>query len=441
MPKGVMITHKGAVNTIIDINSRCCIGEKDAILALSSLHFDLSVYDIFGILGSGGKVVIPEYSQIKDPEKWLKLMVEEEISVWNTVPAFMEMLVSYMYGKNIPGTEKLRIVLLSGDWIPVTLPKKIYMLFKNTKVFGLGGATEASIWSNIFSIPKEIPKFWISIPYGKPLSNQKYYVLDNHMNDCPDWVPGNLYIAGDGVAKGYINSKELTDRSFITRGSNKETIYYTGDVARYWADGNLEFIGRIDNQIKINGYRVELGEIESALLENDSITNVCAMVVRNTIIAVITAKNNILQEDVLAEIKDKLPEYFMPKAIKVWESIPLTVNGKVDRKKIAEVLEKSELFEEKRDEPVVGAMEKAIAEVWKEVLGLKTLSRNDDFFEKGGDSLKAMAVVNELNNKQLSDTKISLVLLFSNSTPKMLAAALEKSKIQSENTDMEEGTI
>lgn len=212
-------------------------------------------------------------------------------------------------------------------------------------------------------------------------------------------------------------------------------------MARYWADGNLEFIGRIDNQIKINGYRVELGEIESALLENDSITNVCAMVVRNTIIAVITAKNNILQEDVLAEIKDKLPEYFMPKAIKVWESIPLTVNGKVDRKKIAEVLEKSELFEEKRDEPVVGAMEKAIAEVWKEVLGLKTLSRNDDFFEKGGDSLKAMAVVNELNNKQLSDTKISLVLLFSNSTPKMLAAALEKSKIQSENTDMEEGTI
>ena len=125
------------------------------------------------------------------------------------------------------------------------------MLFKNTKVFGLGGATEASIWSNIFSIPKEIPKFWISIPYGKPLSNQKYYVLDNHMNDCPDWVPGNLYIAGDGVAKGYINSKELTDRSFITRESNKETIYYTGDVARYWSDGNLEFIGRVDNQIKI----------------------------------------------------------------------------------------------------------------------------------------------------------------------------------------------
>lgn len=441
MPKGVMITHKGAVNTIIDINSRCCISEKDAVLALSSLHFDLSVYDIFGILGSGGKVVIPEYSQIKDPEKWLKLMVEEEISVWNTVPAFMEMLVSYMYGKNIPGTEKLRIVLLSGDWIPVTLPKKIYTLFKDTKVFGLGGATEASIWSNIFNIPKEIPKSWVSIPYGKPLSNQKYYVLDNHMNDCPDWVPGNLYIAGDGVAKGYINSKELTDRSFITRESNKETIYYTGDVARYWSDGNLEFIGRVDNQIKINGYRVELGEIECALLENDSITNACAMVVRNTIIAVITAKNNILQEDVLAVIKDKLPEYFMPKAIKVWESIPLTVNGKVDRKKIAEVLEKSELFEEKRDEPVVGAMEKAIAEVWKEVLGLKTLSRNDDFFEKGGDSLKAMAVVNELNNKQLSDTKISLVLLFSNSTPKMLAAALEKSKIQSENTDMEEGTI
>lgn len=228
----------------------------------------------------------------------------------------------------------------------------------------------------------------------------------------------------------HINSKELTARSFITRAFNKETIYCTGDVARYWADGNLEFIGRVDNQIKINGYRVELGEIESALLENDSITSACAMVVRNTIIAVITAKNNILQEDVLAVIKDKLPEYFMPKSIKVWESIPLTTNGKVDRKKIAEVLENSELFEEKRDEPVVGAMEKAIAEVWKEVLGLKTLSRNDDFFEKGGDSLKAMAVVNELNNKRLSDTKISLALLFSNSTPKRLAAVLEKNKMQ-----------
>ncbi|CVI64915.1 Phenyloxazoline synthase MbtB [Clostridiales bacterium CHKCI001] len=446
VPKGVMITHKGATNTILDINSKYKVNERDSVLALSSLHFDLSVYDVFGILGSGGKIVIPDYSQIKDPEHWIELMNRESVTIWNTVPAFMEMLVSYINGKNVLNTDNLRIVLLSGDWIPVTLHKKIYELFKNVMVLGLGGATEASIWSNVFKIPKQIPQAWVSIPYGKPLLNQKYYILDNHMNNCPDWVPGLLYISGDGVAKGYLNNTKLTDSSFVYWSETGERLYCTGDLGRYWPDGNIEFLGRIDNQIKINGYRVELGEIESALLENRFVISACVVVVKNTIIAIITVKANTIQEEDLLqclreELHSKLPEYFLPKIIKIWKGLPLTVNNKVNRKQIKNILENSDLFEEEGEEAVIGDMENSIAEVWKDILGLKTISRNDDFFEKGGDSLKAMAVVNELNNKKLSDVKLSLALLFSNSTPKTLAEVLENGKVQSENADMEEGTL
>ena len=129
----------------------------------------------------------------------------------------------------------------------------------------LGGATEASIWSNCYEIPDVIPENWKSIPYGKPLANQKYYILDQNMENCPNWVPGNLYIAGEGIALGYLNDEEKTKEKFIIWEKTGEKLYSTGDMGRYWSDGNIEFLGRVDNQIKINGYRVEIGEIENAL--------------------------------------------------------------------------------------------------------------------------------------------------------------------------------
>lgn len=200
-PKGVVIEQQAVVNTIIDINERFQVKDKDSILALSQLHFDLSVYDIFGMLATGGTIVIPEKVRYKDPSYWLMLVEKWNITVWNSVPAFMEMFVDYL--ERFYKGEKLSInkILLSGDWIPVKLPEKICRFLKDVRIYSLGGATEASIWS-IYHECKMGESYNSSIPYGVPLSNQGFEVLDANMKPCPDMVQGELYITGKGLAKG-----------------------------------------------------------------------------------------------------------------------------------------------------------------------------------------------------------------------------------------------
>lgn len=290
-PKGVMISHKGAVNTILDINLKYDVNEKDSILALSSLHFDLSVYDIFGILSEGGKVIIPNSSQVKDPEHWVQLMNKEKVTIWNSVPAFINMLLEYEKSHRYLNNYDLRLILLSGDWIPKELPEKLYSKFKKSVVVGLGGATEASIWSNYFNIPRGGVKNLTSIPYGKPLSNQKFYIFDRFMQETPNLVPGMLYISGEGLAKGYINDIKKTKEKFIFNLDKNERVYYTGDMGRYLLDGNIEFLGREDTQIKIKGHRVELGEIESVLKSFSNIKEAIGIVSKDEKIIVFVCKN------------------------------------------------------------------------------------------------------------------------------------------------------
>ncbi len=174
LPKGVAIDHRGAVNTILDINQRFKVGNSDRILALSALNFDLSVYDIFGILAAGGSIVIPPVDALKDPACWLDLIVSQRITLWNTVPALMQMLVEYLSVQPKTESLSLRLALLSGDWLPVSLPEQIQNYFSDIEVVSLGGATEASIWSIYYSVAKVNPD-WKSIPYGKPLLNQSFY--------------------------------------------------------------------------------------------------------------------------------------------------------------------------------------------------------------------------------------------------------------------------
>ncbi|GMQ58849.1 non-ribosomal peptide synthetase [Vallitalea sediminicola] len=270
VPKGVVIDHISAVNTILDINKRFNIDHNDRIIALSNLNFDLSVYDIFGMLSCGGAIVIPESTKAKEPDYWIDLLDQKNITVWNTVPAFMQMLMEYDNSNKMINNSSLRLVLLSGDWIPLNLPDKIKAGFENAVVAGLGGATEASIWSNIF-IVEDINDKWKSIPYGKPITNQRYHILNELMEDCPNWVEGRLYIAGEGLARGYWKDEGKTRERFIYHSEKGERLYYTGDMARYFPDGNIEFLGREDQQVKINGYRVELGEVESAISGIDGI--------------------------------------------------------------------------------------------------------------------------------------------------------------------------
>jgi yersiniabactin nonribosomal peptide synthetase len=263
-PKGVMISHRGAVNTILDVNKRFDLGPEDRVLAISNLNFDLSVYDIFGTLAAGGTIVFPDPDKAREPAHWLDLTTDHRITVWNSVPALMRMFEEYLSGGTDAAPLSLRLILLSGDWIPLDLPDKIKSYCNGVRVIGLGGATEASIWSNLCPIEKINPN-WKSIPYGYPMLNQRFHVFNESMEDCPEWVPGQLYIGGIGLAKGYWRDEEKTKSSFIVCPQTGERLYRTGDFGRYLPDGSIEFLGREDFQIKINGYRIELGEIETTL--------------------------------------------------------------------------------------------------------------------------------------------------------------------------------
>jgi amino acid adenylation domain-containing protein len=265
-PKGVMIDHRGAVNTVLDINQRFNVDCHDRVLALSSLNFDLSVYDIFGLLAAGGTIVIPAEGTIRNPASWLDLLVRERVTLWNSVPALLHMLVEFTEAE--PEALRfacLRLALLSGDWIPLALPDRFRKLISGVEVISLGGATEASIWSILYPIGDVEPS-WKSIPYGRPMLNQRFAVLNDMLEPCPMWVPGHLYISGIGLAKGYWHDEEKTKASFFYHPRTGERLYRTGDLGRYLPDGTIEFLGREDFQVKVQGHRIELGEIEETLL-------------------------------------------------------------------------------------------------------------------------------------------------------------------------------
>lgn len=275
-PKGVSITHRSAMNTIEDMNQRFEVNENDCVLGLSQLNFDLSVYDIFGLLGVGGKIVYPNSQQYMNTEDWLYLMKEHNITVWNSVPAFMKMLLTQLETNEDGKQVQLEKVFLSGDWIPVDMPKQICKYAKNAKIVCLGGATEAAIWSIYHCY--EGAEYKTSIPYGKPLTNQQMDVLDRNHESCPVWVIGEIAIKGIGLAQEYYQDEILTKQKFIWGEKTGERIYLTGDMGRYLPGGEIEFIGRNDNQVKIRGHRIELGEIENVLKKHADINDAVALV-------------------------------------------------------------------------------------------------------------------------------------------------------------------
>ncbi len=338
VPKGVMIEHRAAVNTIRDINERFAVGPRDRVLALSALNFDLSVYDIFGVLGAGGALVIPEAARLRDPLYLSELARRERVTIWNSVPSFLHMVVEAASGE--APLRDLRLAMMSGDWIPVQLPERIRELCPRARTISLGGATEASIWSICYPIGR-VETGWKSFPYGKPLTNQSFHVLNEHLEDCPDGVAGELYIGGAGVAVGYWRDAEKTSASFIHRPVTGERLYRTGDWGTYLADGNIEFLGRADLQVKVGGHRVELGEIDAALAQCPDVAGGMAVTFtdqhgQKRLAAACVGKSGarIDVQRVRAALGAQLPPYMVPGRILQMASFPLTGNGKVDRKAV-----------------------------------------------------------------------------------------------------------
>lgn len=266
-PKGVMIDHQGAMNTICDINQRFDVTAKDRIFGLSALSFDLSVYDIFAPYFVGAGLVVPINDSVQDPSLWHDILQQHQVTIWNTVPALFQILTEYEQNVDADCLA-IRLALLSGDWIPLNLPQFAReKLDSSIDIIGLGGATECSIWSVFYPI-KEVNPQWRSIPYGKGLTNQRLYVLNRELEECRVGVTGDIYIAGIGLALGYYKDEQKTNDHFIVHPQTGERLYRTGDCGKYFVDGAIEFMGRKDNQVKVNGFRIELGEIESAIRDS-----------------------------------------------------------------------------------------------------------------------------------------------------------------------------
>ena len=335
-PKGVTIRHRAAANTVRDINSRYGVGRDDRVLGLSSLNFDLSVWDIFGTLAAGATLVLPLSESLRDPDYLRVLVRTQGVTIWNSVPSHLQMLAEDCRGMD--SLASLRLAMLSGDWIPVGLPARMAV-----PIVSLGGATEASIWSIAYPVVA-VPPGWPSIPYGKPLANQRWHVLDECMQDCPDGIAGELYIAGDGLAEGYWDDEVRTQASFVSHPDSGERLYRTGDWGRFHADGNIEFLGRSDGQVKISGHRVELGEVEAALLRCDGVVSAAAVTFTDAHsqkrlaayycgAGLNGAAPGAVQ--VRARLQQMVPAYMVPQRLEALDALPLTANGKVDRKTLS----------------------------------------------------------------------------------------------------------
>ncbi|HSF38648.1 MAG TPA: amino acid adenylation domain-containing protein, partial [Thermoanaerobaculia bacterium] len=440
LPKGVMIDHRGALNTVADVNRRFRVGSWDRVLALSALNFDLSVWDVFGLLAAGGAVVFPEAAAAREPARWRELVEREGVTVWNTVPALMAMLVGSLEGAGAALPPSLRLVLMSGDWIPVDLPGRIRRLSADVEVVSLGGATEASIWSILHPIG-EIEPGWKSIPYGRPMDNQSFHVLDDSLGPRPDWVPGQLFIGGIGLAHGYWRDEAKTAASFLVHPLSGERLYRTGDLGRCLPDGTIELLGREDFQVKVQGYRIELGEIEAALLQHPSVRAAVVAVLggrqeEKTLVAYfVPAEGGEADAGGLRHfLRTKLPAYMVPATFVALPAIPLTANGKVDRRAL----------------PVPGAgpsarreyvaprtpVEEELAGIFAEVLRIQRMGVHDHFFEAGGNSLTAVLLISRV--RQAFDVELPLARLFENPTVAEIALAiLEEQGSRVLNLEME----
>nr|QEO74424.1 short-chain dehydrogenase/reductase SDR [uncultured bacterium] len=424
-PKGVMIDHRGAVNTVVDVNERFDVGPEDRVLALSALNFDLSVWDVFGLLAVGGAVVFPDADRLREPGHWLELLQRQQVTVWDTVPALMELLTDYVTGRKETLPPSLRLVMMSGDWIPVGLPDQIRRVSSGVRLISMGGATEASIWSILHPI-EEVDSSWKSIPYGRPMVNQRFHVLDGRLEPRPDWAPGQLYIAGIGLAKGYWRDEERTRASFFEHPRTGERLYRTGDLGRYLPGGDIEFLGREDFQVKIQGYRIELGEIEAALAQHPGV-RLAVVDARasgrggKSLVAYVVPAPGAQPgaEELRAYLRGKLPEYMVPPVVLLLDALPLSSNGKVDRCALPDP--------QRAAEPVRREVSPSLARISglvSSVLKLDGLDPEANLLEIGATSVDLIRVANALERELSFRPKLDQLYL--NPTVAGLARAYEE---------------
>lgn len=401
LPKGVAIEHRNTAAFIQWAGDSFSEEELAGVLASTSVCFDLSVFEIFCTLGLGGRVVLAE-----DALDLPRLPAEAQVTLVNTVPSAIAELVR---SNGIP--ESVLTVNLAGEPLTTELSDAIYTTGTVQNVNDLYGPSEDTTYSTwTRRAPGAIPTI------GKPIHNTQAYILDGYGQLLPSGIPGELYLGGSGVSRGYLGRRQLTAEKYVPDNFRETTtghLYRTGDRVRHRQDGTLEFLGRIDHQIKLRGFRIELGEIESNLRENSLVADTVVMVREDTpgdqrLVAYVTAASkHLLDTDELRkQLRANLPDFMVPGAFVCLDAFPLTPNGKVDRKKLpAPEWRATETFEEPRNE-----LEKQLAEIWSAVLKLEQVGIRDDFFELGGHSLLAMQLVSRIRDQL--NVELPLAILF-----------------------------
>ncbi len=430
-PKGVAVTHK-AVNRLVCNTNYVKLERTDKIAQASNTSFDAATFEIWGALLNGAQLIGISKDVIISPHEFALQLRQKGISVLFLTTALFQQIA-----RDVPQAfASLRYLLFGGETVDIRWVRKVVKHGSPKQLIHVYGPTENTTFSSYYCVP-ELPESATSIPIGRPITNTQIYLLDEHLQPVPVGVVGELYISGDGLAREYLNRPELTAERFIPNpfSSKPEArLYKTGDLGRYLPDGNIEFLGRIDNQVKIRGFRIELGEIEAVLTQHPAVQETIVIATedipgdKNLVAYIVPNQEQIQTQEaqslvsLLREyLKEKLPEYMVPKAYVVLESLPLTPNGKVDRRALR--APDTLIFDKQNYVAPRTHVEKAIVEIWAKVLGKEQVGIDDNFFELGGHSLLATQLVSRIRDAFQID--LSVRNLFEAPTVGQLARYIE----------------
>jgi tyrocidine synthetase-3 len=393
-PKGNLTTHFNITRVVKNTNY-VEISAKDTIIQLSNYAFDGSTFDIFGAFLNGATLVVVNKDQVLDMNQLSKVLHTYQSTVFFMTAALFNMLVD----TGLEHLNNIRQLIVGGDKLSVPHVRKALDHMGPGRIINGYGPTESTVFTACYAI-NEVKGDGVSIPIGKPVSNTQVYILDKHQQLLPIGVPGELYISGDGLARGYLNRPDLTAEKFVDHPYLQgEKMYKSGDIARWLPDGSIEFIGRLDHQVKIRGFRIELGEIEQQLMKNKAIKETVVMdridsQENKYLCAYIVADEEIMVDELREQLSKELPDYMIPSFYVQLEKMPLTSNGKTDRKALPEP--DGNLHTGTEYVAPKNKVEENLAWLWSDVLGVKKIGAKDNFFTLGGHSLRATLMVSKL---------------------------------------------
>lgn len=418
-PKGVMVPHRAISNQMQWVQQTFTLEPTDRFLQRTNFSFDASVWEFYAPLLAGAQLVLAQPGRLQTGDTLVKTIIAQEITHLQLVPSLLRLLLEQ---PDVAQCQSLKRVFCGGEALSADLPQAFFNQL-DASLHNLYGPTEACINSTHWTCQTgEIPK---TVPIGRPIANAQTYILDANLQLVPMGTPGELHMGGAGLAKGYLNRPELTAEKFIANPFGEGRLYKTGDLARYQPDGTIEYLGRIDHQVKIRGYRIELGEIEAALTQQQQIKAGAVLVredtPRNQRLVAYVVGSEISDEALKTSLKQRLPDYMVPTVIVPLDTMPLTSNGKIDRKALpAPAVNRTECFVAPQTE-----RQTLIVNLFAEILSVpaEAIGIHDDFFELGGHSLLAMRLVTSL--RQTFEREVPLRVLFAAPTVAGVDTALE----------------